>query len=45
MAIMMTGSRSEFRHGAAFDLIFGVYLSWLPVAGWNDGAPEPDPAR
>jgi len=29
-----------FVTGPLFALIFGVYLQWLPVAGWEDGAPR-----
>jgi oligopeptide transport system permease protein len=29
-----------FVTGPLLALIFGVYLQWLPVAGWEDGAPR-----
>ena len=46
MATAMTGiTIPNFVMAPLLTLIFGVYLSWLPVAGWNGGAPrEPDPA-
>jgi oligopeptide transport system permease protein len=40
MATAMTGiTIPNFVMAPLLTLIFGVYLSWLPVAGWNDGAP------
>jgi oligopeptide transport system permease protein len=39
MATAMTGiTIPNFVMAPLLTLIFGVYLSWLPVAGWNDGA-------
>jgi oligopeptide transport system permease protein len=41
MATAMTGiTIPNFVMAPLLTLIFGVYLSWLPVAGWNDGAPR-----
>ena len=41
MATAMTGiTIPNFVMAPLLTLIFGVYLSWLPVAGWNDGAPQ-----
>jgi oligopeptide transport system permease protein len=41
MATAMTGiAIPNFVMAPLLTLIFGVYLSWLPVAGWNDGAPQ-----
>jgi oligopeptide transport system permease protein len=40
MATAMTGiTIPNFVMAPLLTLIFGVYLSWLPVAGWNGGAP------
>jgi oligopeptide transport system permease protein len=30
----------SFVMGPAVALLFGIYLQWLPVAGWEDGAPR-----
>ena len=30
----------SFVTGALFALVFGLYLRWLPVAGWQHGAPR-----
>jgi oligopeptide transport system permease protein len=30
----------SFVTGPLFALLFGLYLRWLPVAGWEDGAPR-----
>lgn len=30
----------SFVTGPLFALVFGLYLHWLPVAGWEDGAPR-----
>jgi oligopeptide transport system permease protein len=39
MATAMTGiTIPNFVMAPLLTLIFGVYLSWLPVAGWNSGA-------
>jgi oligopeptide transport system permease protein len=39
MATAMTGiAIPNFVMAPLLTLIFGVYLSWLPVAGWGDGA-------
>jgi oligopeptide transport system permease protein len=39
MASAMTGiTIPNFVMAPLLTLIFGVYLGWLPVAGWNDGA-------
>jgi oligopeptide transport system permease protein len=39
MATAMTGiTIPNFVMAPLLTLIFGVYLSWLPVAGWNGGA-------
>jgi oligopeptide transport system permease protein len=41
MATAMTGiTIPNFVMAPLLTLIFGVYLSWLPVAGWNNGAPR-----
>jgi len=41
MATAMTGiAIPNFVMAPLLTLIFGVYLSWLPVAGWNGGAPR-----
>jgi oligopeptide transport system permease protein len=41
MASAMTGiTIPNFVMAPLLTLIFGVYLSWLPVAGWNNGAPQ-----
>ena len=41
MATAMTGiTIPNFVMAPLLTLIFGVYLSWLPVAGWNGGAPQ-----
>jgi oligopeptide transport system permease protein len=40
MATAMTGiTIPNFVMAPLLTLIFGVYLSWLPVAGWDGGAP------
>ena len=46
MATAMTGiAIPNFVMAPLLTLIFGVWLRWLPVAGWNGGAArEPDPA-
>ncbi|GMW07474.1 MAG: ABC transporter permease subunit [Gammaproteobacteria bacterium] len=39
MALAMTGiAVPSFVTAPILALIFGLYLRWLPVAGWNDGA-------
>lgn len=39
MALAMTGiAVPNFVVAPLLTLVFGVYLHWLPVAGWNDGA-------
>lgn len=39
MGVAMTGiAIPNFVMAPLLTLIFGVYLSWLPVAGWGDGA-------
>ena len=39
MGVAMTGiAIPNFVMAPLLALIFGVYLSWLPVAGWGDGA-------
>ena len=39
MGFAMTGiTIPNFVMAPLLSLIFGVYLSWLPVGGWNDGA-------
>lgn len=39
MALAMTGiAVPSFVIAPILALVFGLYLSWLPVAGWNDGA-------
>ena len=39
MGVAMTGiAIPNFVVAPILSLVFGVYLSWLPVAGWNDGA-------
>ena len=39
MGLAMTGiAIPNFVMAPLLTLIFGVYLSWLPVAGWGDGA-------
>jgi oligopeptide transport system permease protein len=41
MATAMTGiTIPNFVMAPLLTLIFGVWLSWLPVAGWNGGAPQ-----
>jgi oligopeptide transport system permease protein len=41
MATAMTGiAIPNFVMAPLLTLIFGVYLSWLPVAGWDGGAPR-----
>jgi oligopeptide transport system permease protein len=41
MATAMTGiTIPNFVMAPLLTLIFGVYLSWLPVAGWDGGAPR-----
>jgi oligopeptide transport system permease protein len=41
MATAMTGiTIPNFVMAPLLTLIFGVYLSWLPVASWNGGAPR-----
>ncbi|MGH6904277.1 MAG: oligopeptide ABC transporter permease OppB [Geminicoccaceae bacterium] len=41
MATAMTGiTIPNFVMAPLLTLLFGVYLSWLPVAGWNGGAPK-----
>jgi oligopeptide transport system permease protein len=41
MATAMTGiAIPNFVMAPLLTLFFGVYLSWLPVAGWNGGAPR-----
>ena len=41
MATAMTGiTIPNFVMAPILTLIFGVWLSWLPVAGWNGGAPQ-----
>jgi oligopeptide transport system permease protein len=41
MAAAMTGiAIPNFVMAPLLTLIFGVYLSWLPVAGWSGGAPK-----
>jgi oligopeptide transport system permease protein len=41
MATAMTGiTIPNFVMAPLLTLVFGVYLSWLPVAGWGDGAPR-----
>ncbi|MGH6944274.1 MAG: ABC transporter permease subunit, partial [Geminicoccaceae bacterium] len=41
MATAMTGiAIPNFVMAPLLTLIFGVYLSWLPVAGWGGGAPR-----
>jgi oligopeptide transport system permease protein len=41
MATAMTGiTIPNFVMAPLLTLVFGVYLSWLPVAGWNGGAPR-----
>ncbi len=40
MATAMTGiTIPNFVMAPLLTLVFGVYLGWLPVAGWNGGAP------
>ncbi|MCK6371646.1 MAG: ABC transporter permease subunit, partial [Gammaproteobacteria bacterium] len=40
MALAMTGiAVPSFVTAPILALVFGLYLRWLPVAGWNDGAP------
>ncbi|HEX6143253.1 MAG TPA: oligopeptide ABC transporter permease OppB [Geminicoccaceae bacterium] len=40
MALAMTGiAIPNFVMAPVLTLVFGVHLSWLPVAGWGDGAP------
>ena len=44
MATAMTGiAVPNFVMAPLLTLIFGVWLSWLPVAGWNGGAPRNRP--
>lgn len=39
MTLAMTGiAVPSFVTAPLMTLIFGVYLKWLPIAGWNDGA-------
>ena len=39
MGFAMTGiTIPNFVMAPLLSLVFGVYLSWLPVGGWNDGA-------
>ncbi len=39
MALAMTGiAVPSFVTAPILALVFGLYLRWLPVAGWNDGA-------
>ncbi len=39
MALAMTGiAIPSFVIAPLLALVFGLYLQWLPVAGWNDGA-------
>ncbi len=39
MGVAMTGiAIPNFVVAPILSLVFGVYLSWLPVAGWGDGA-------
>jgi oligopeptide transport system permease protein len=39
MAVAMTGiALPAFVTAPILALVFGLYLRWLPVAGWNDGA-------
>ncbi len=39
MALAMTGiAVPNFVMAPLLSLVFGVYLAWLPVAGWGDGA-------
>lgn len=41
MATAMTGiTIPNFVMAPLLTLVFGVWLSWLPVAGWNGGAPR-----
>jgi oligopeptide transport system permease protein len=41
MATAMTGiTIPNFVMAPLLTLVFGVYLSWLPVAGWGGGAPR-----
>ena len=41
MATAMTGiTIPNFVMAPLLTLIFGVHLGWLPVAGWNEGAPQ-----
>ncbi|MCP4744662.1 MAG: oligopeptide ABC transporter permease OppB [Desulfobacteraceae bacterium] len=41
MGMAMTGiAIPNFVMAPLLTLIFGIYLSWLPVAGWNNGAFE-----
>ena len=41
MATAMTGiTIPNFVMAPLLTLMFGVWLSWLPVAGWNGGAPR-----
>jgi oligopeptide transport system permease protein len=41
MATAMTGiAIPNFVMAPLLTLAFGVYLGWLPVAGWGDGAPQ-----
>jgi oligopeptide transport system permease protein len=41
MATAMTGiTIPNFVMAPLLTLVFGVYLGWLPVAGWNGGAPR-----
>jgi oligopeptide transport system permease protein len=41
MATAMTGiTIPNFVMAPLLTLVFGVWLSWLPVAGWNGGAPK-----
>ncbi len=30
----------NFVKAPVFQIVFGLWLAWLPIAGWNDGAPR-----
>jgi oligopeptide transport system permease protein len=38
--VVLAVALPSFVTGPLFALIFGLYLHWLPVAGWEEGAPR-----
>jgi oligopeptide transport system permease protein len=40
VAVVLGIALPSFVMGPALALLFGIYLHWLPVAGWEEGAPR-----